>query len=79
MFMLIKPLVLCMHVVSKDALRLGVDGGLPVVPDAMFKAHLGCDDLHCHRMTGVRRGVSYEYEFSSSYNPRTVSRCRLIG
>jgi len=48
-------------------------------PDAIFKAHLGCDGLYRHPMTGVRRGISYECEFSSSYNPQTASRCHLIG
>lgn len=34
--------------ISKDALRSDVDGDLPVVPDAISKAHLDCNDLHRH-------------------------------
>ena len=55
-------------VVSKDALRLGADGGLPVVQSslgAILIANLDCHDLYRQLTTGVRRGVSHEYGFVS--------------
>jgi len=74
-FVMLTPLVLLID--SKDALRLDIDSGLPVAPDAINEPHLDRAGLYHHRKGGVKCGASYE--FSCSYNLRTASRSHLIG